>query len=148
MIQLIGIIFLLIGFWMMISVNMRILTCNRANSKQCICEILESGLLWSKVIPIGEIISAGVETKTAGYYSPYNAFNTFYGVILFASKRNFPFTLSHTINSKKQKAIAFEINSFVNKPTQKYLILKEDRRFSYCCLSLLTSAAGFLFFNR
>lgn len=145
MIQFIGIIFLLTGFWMIVSVHMRILTCNRVNGKQCICKILELGLLRSKVIPLGEIISAEVETKTTGYYSPYNVFNTFYRVILFASKRNFPFTLNYTINSRKQEAIAFEINSFVSKPTQKYLILREDRRFSYYCLGSLTIVTGFLF---
>ncbi|MBD6617668.1 hypothetical protein FNW02_17995 [Komarekiella sp. 'clone 1'] len=147
MVEFLGIIFLLTGLWMIIfSAHMRTLTCNRVDSNQYICEILESGLLWSKVIPLGKLISAEVETKTTGYYSPSNVFNTFYGVILFASRRNFPFTLNHTISSKKQEAIVFEINSFVSNPAQKCLTVREDRRFSYCFSGLLAIAAAFLFF--
>ncbi len=146
MMEFIGIIFLLTGLWMIIfSVHMRTLTCNRVDSNQCICEILESGLLWSKVIPLGKLISAEVETKTTGYYSPYNVFNTSYGVILFASRRNFPFTLNHTISSKKQEAIVFEINSFVSNPAQKYLTVREDTRFFSCCSGVIAIAAGFFF---
>lgn len=149
MLQFLGIIFLLMGLWIiMLSAHMRTLTCKRDDSNQCICEVLESGLLWSKIIFLGELINAQVETKTTGYYSPYNVFNTSYGVVIFASKRNFPFTLNHTISSKKQEAIAFSINSFINDPMQKYLTVREDTRFFSCCSGAVVIAAGFLFFNR
>jgi hypothetical protein len=117
MMEFLGIIFLLTGLWMIIfSVHMRTLTCNRVDSNQCICEILESGLLWSKVIPLGELNRAKFETKITGYYSPYNVFNTYYKVILFANRCAFPFTLKYTLTSEKQEAIVFEINSFVSNP--------------------------------
>lgn len=65
MMEFLGIIFLLIGLWIVIfSVHMRILICKRVDSNQCICEILESGLLWSKVIPLGELNRAEVKTET------------------------------------------------------------------------------------
>lgn len=149
MIQILGIIFLLMSLWIIVlSAHLRTLNCKRDDSNQCICEILESGLLWSKVIFLGELIRADVETITTAYYSPYNIFNTSYGIILSASRLNFLFTLARSTSSKKQEAIVLRINSFINAPMQEYFTVREETRFSSCCSGAIAIAAGLFFFNQ
>lgn len=148
MMEFLGIIFLLIGLWIIIfSVHVRTLTCNRVDSNQCICDILESGLLWSKVIPLGEFNRAEVETEV-GFNSTTLTHHAYFFVVLFTRKGVFRFTLNPIWwNRGKHEAIAFEINNFVNNPAQKFLTVREDIRFFSCCSGVMALAAGFLFFN-
>lgn len=149
MIQFLGIIFLLMSLWIIfLSAHLRTLSCKRDDNNQCICNIIESGLLWSKVIFLGELIRADVETITTPYYSPYNMFNTSYGIILSASMYNFSFTLDRSINIKKQETIALRINTFINDPGQKHLTVREDTRLLSCCSGAIAIAAGLFFFNQ
>lgn len=128
--ELIGIIFILVGLWQIVfSTRVRTLTCERVDRNQCIYEILESGLLWSKVLPLYELQGADIKRETgftgATPAIPY----TYYQVVLHARRSVVPFTLKHTLNCEKQEAIACEINSFVSNLAQKSLTVREDIRF-------------------
>ncbi len=148
MVEFIGIFFLLIGLWLiMLSVHVRTLNCNRVNSNQCSCDILESGLLWSKVIPLGELNRAEVETEIV-FNSTTLTHHAYFFVVLFTSKGVFRFTLNPIWwNRGKHEAIAFELNDFVNNPAQKFLTIREDLRSFSCCSGVIAITAGFLFFN-
>lgn len=148
MMDFLGIIFLLIGLWIIIlSANMRTLTCNRIDSNQCICEVLESGLLWSKVIPLGKLNRAEVETRNS-FNSTTLTHHTYLFVVLITHRGVFRFTLNpNWWDWGKHEAIAFEINDFVSNPAQNFLTVQEDARFFSCCSGIMALAAGFLFFN-
>ncbi|NJL10704.1 MAG: hypothetical protein HC908_12455 [Calothrix sp. SM1_7_51] len=102
-----------------------VLTCNRDNSRQGYCKVVESHILWSteEKIPLRKL--QGAKVKSNG-----NGDNLSHQVLLLTNRGKFPFTSNTILHDGKQKQseTASRISSFIKDEKQTSLNIHQNDR--------------------
>lgn len=117
--------YIVLGLFLILLAKDRVLTCNRDNSRQGSCKVVESHLFWSsqEEVPLGKL--RGATVKSNGQDN-----NPSHQVFLLTNKGKFPFTTNTILHAGKQtqNETASRISSFIKDEKQTSLTIQQNDR--------------------
>ncbi|BAZ31054.1 hypothetical protein NIES4074_35250 [Cylindrospermum sp. NIES-4074] len=121
---LFGSVFVLVGLCVISIVgNVTSLTCNRIEPAQGNCQFVKSGILKSQVMtmPVKALQGAKVDTIRSDDGNTYQ-------VVIVINNTDVSFTSYSSSGVANKQAIVSDINNFVETPSERSLIVKQDDR--------------------